>query len=527
MQTVTLYIETPGGQQIVKLDQEISIGRTNAAQLAIDDPSLSRLHATIFREGEDIWILDENSSNGTFVNGERVSPERKLRDGDEVLLGGNTRIYVEIAQPHGYTQPKPAAKPIGAVSSQTAAAHTPQIPTPPAASKKPKLPLIPIIAGAFAFFIVVFTVVALLVISGGSDNSGGNSTVRPTPTISTAAVIPLRVIDPLGGEDPDDLNDFLASWEGEEDPLKAEDIEEINISSESTSPGEKIARVDLNVSPEFWKQQWNKSLSRPKIMNEPLLYTPEMYGRGGFRKQLDKGAQLRDNGYKVPMDFADLAELRLKGVLVELPIATQSYVLDVGGSAGNGIFTEFTWEGDIPIKPGSEKHRILEQLAKNFGGREYNLDVPQDRKQMRMRLLRMFNAKSRKLFEEISAAYYERFKVPLRVTSLMRSMDYQRLLNRSNGNSYNVRPGTVPPHTTGNTFDVGRNHLPADAQNFLIRILSDLEAQGKLDTLIEGNVNACFHTFIFPDGAGPSQTTAVTKPKPTASPPPQKPKSAR
>ena len=82
MQKVTLYIETPDGQRTVPLENEISIGRTNLAQMVVNDATLSRLHATIFREGEDVWILDENSSNGCFVNGERVITERKLRDDD-------------------------------------------------------------------------------------------------------------------------------------------------------------------------------------------------------------------------------------------------------------------------------------------------------------------------------------------------------------------------------------------------------------------------------------------------------------
>jgi hypothetical protein len=87
----------------------------------------------------------------------------------------------------------------------------------------------------------------------------------------------------------------------------------------------------------------------------------------------------------------------------------------------------------------------------------------------------------------------------------------------------------VPPHTTGNTFDVGRNNLPTDAQNFLIEILSEFELQGKLDTLIEGNVNACFHTFIYPSGFAPDQRPPpVSQTKPAVSLPPKpKPKSGK
>ena len=127
-----------------------------------------------------------------------------------------------------------------------------------------------------------------------------------------------------------------------------------------------------------------------------------MYGKGGFARQLKKGEQLRDAGYKVPLDFADLAEHRLKGELVELPIATQTYVLDVGGSATEKPFTNFLLiETILFLIRSSEKYKILQRLADNFDGRKYDLNSPKDRKNMRMRLLRMYNPKSRKLFEEI------------------------------------------------------------------------------------------------------------------------------
>lgn len=504
MNTVTLYIETPNGQQTFTLENEISIGRTSAAQLVLNDPTLSRVHATIFREGGDIWVMDENSSNGTFVNGERVAPDRKLRDGDEVRLGSHTRIYVEIRQPSIYTTPAPEQ-----IKEKNVVQPSATINQPPAPSSVPtqknSIPLIPLIGAAAAFFIVIFAVIAFFVIRAYETTSSSNNgkTVTPVARVNTDAVIPIRVLDPLGGQDPEDLNDFLTSWGNEEDPLKKEDIEELKITSSSDSPGGAKARTDLNVSPEFWQKQLNLSLSRGR--GPASLMTPEIYGKDGFRKQLTKGSQLRDKGYKVPLDFGDLAELRLKGELIELPIATQTYVLDVGGSATEKPFTEFTFDnGDVPLDESSAKYQNLKRLAADFDGIKYDLNVPKDRKNIRMRLLRMFNPNSRKLFEQITAAYYGRFKVPLRVTSVMRSMDYQRALNSVNGNSYRVRPGTVPPHTTGCTFDVGRNHLPTDAQNFLIEYLSNLERQGKIDTLIEGNVNACLHTMIYPDGAAPN-----------------------
>lgn len=520
MNTVTLYIETPAGQQTVSLETEISIGRTNQAQLVLNDQTLSRVHATIFREAGDIWLMDENSSNGSFVNGERVVRDRKLRDGDEIQLGSHTRIYVEIQQSSSaYTQ-QPLAETMPGKSFQSPPSSTAGAPVnqstiqpPPTVANDNKpgsIPLIPLIGGASAFFIIIFAAIAFFILRShdnpavvSSNKSGGdsNKTTSVLAKIDTQMTIPIRVIDPLGGQDPEDLDDFLSSWGNEEEPLKEEDIEQLNISS--TSADGKQARTDLNVSPDFWKKQLDLSLSRGR--GSATLGTPEIYGKGGFAKQLAKGAQLQSRGYKVPLDFGDLAGLRLRGELVEMPIATQTYVLDVGGSATEKEFTEFSYDqGDLPLAQTSEKYQNLQKLAANFDGIKYDLNNPQDRKKMRMRLLRMFNPNSKKLFEQITAAYYEKFKVPLRVTSMMRSMDYQRALNSVNGNSYRVRPGTVPPHTTGCTFDVGRNNLPTDAQNFLIETLSALERQGKIDTLIEGNVNACLHTMIYPDGVAPN-----------------------
>src|SRR5215210_8051989 len=97
MREIILHIEAPdGARQQVALENEITIGRTSLAQIVVDDAQLSRVHATVWREGDDVWIQDENSTNGTFVNGERISTERKLNEGDEILLGTETRIFLEI-----------------------------------------------------------------------------------------------------------------------------------------------------------------------------------------------------------------------------------------------------------------------------------------------------------------------------------------------------------------------------------------------------------------------------------------------
>jgi hypothetical protein len=207
------------------------------------------------------------------------------------------------------------------------------------------------------------------------------------------------------------------------------------------------------------------------------------------------------------LDFADLAQLRLEGKFVgELPMATETYVLDIGGSATGEEFTSFDFEtGTAKITPDSPKYKYLKQLADNFDGQKYDLNNPVDRKQMRIRLLRMYNKDSRKGFEEFTKAYYDMAKVPLRVTSLLRSMDYQMSLNKTNANSFKVSgKGSLPPHTSGCAFDISRKNLTKDEQNFLMKKLSELERDRKLDSLREGNANACFHSFIYPDGIEPT-----------------------
>jgi predicted RNA-binding Zn-ribbon protein involved in translation (DUF1610 family) len=68
------------------------IGRSLAADIRFDDPTVSRRHAMLHRAPEGVArVLDDRSLNGVFVNGERVDM-RTLSDGDEVTIG-RFRLY--------------------------------------------------------------------------------------------------------------------------------------------------------------------------------------------------------------------------------------------------------------------------------------------------------------------------------------------------------------------------------------------------------------------------------------------------
>jgi len=76
------------------------IGRSLAADVRFDDPTVSRRHALIVRGPDGVRVLDDRSLNGVFVNGERVEWST-LQDGDEVLVGCHSLRYVEVVAEGG------------------------------------------------------------------------------------------------------------------------------------------------------------------------------------------------------------------------------------------------------------------------------------------------------------------------------------------------------------------------------------------------------------------------------------------
>jgi pSer/pThr/pTyr-binding forkhead associated (FHA) protein len=96
---VTLTIISPAGRRQVALGGEsLTVGRTDASALSIpEDGGLSRRHATLRREGDSVLVVDEGSTNGTFVNGQRVAEGGAVvNDGGEIRLGNSTTVAVSI-----------------------------------------------------------------------------------------------------------------------------------------------------------------------------------------------------------------------------------------------------------------------------------------------------------------------------------------------------------------------------------------------------------------------------------------------
>ena len=502
---ITLHIEGPYETREVELADELTIGRTELSKIVVDDSGLSRVNTTFFIDDEEVYAADENSLNGTFVNGEKISgPPRKLAAGDEVKIGSHTSIRVSFAG--GTYTPAPVPTGIERKTEQptpAAAASPTFVPAnPQPAIRDPQSPYVWLAAGAglMIFLIIGLAGVGIYVASRGEyqppKRIGGQQQIQ------AGAIIPVRVIDPLGGEDEDDLDDLIASWEVQEAELKAENVSDVTVGAGDTS------EADLNVTAAFLAERQKKAFEprgaetgiRPAGLNVPK----ELFGDGVI-KQKAKLREMNTKGYKQPLDFAELADKRMRKELIEMPMAGKSYYLDVGGSASENPFSMFAFQtGNQEIAPGSPKFQVLSQLAANFSGQKYDLNSGPDRRQMRMRLLRMFNQRAKPILLELADAYFQKFGRPLRVTSLTRSMDYQIGLNANNPNSFKVRgEGSLPPHTSGCAFDLARKHMTSDEQNFVMQKLAQMESIGKLDALIEYGTNACFHVFIYDDGIPP------------------------
>ena len=79
----------PEAGRRVELDLEVAIGRQDG-DLVVEDPEVSRRHAVLRRSGGSVVVEDLDSTNGTFVNGERIRSPITVGPGDQVRVGGTT-----------------------------------------------------------------------------------------------------------------------------------------------------------------------------------------------------------------------------------------------------------------------------------------------------------------------------------------------------------------------------------------------------------------------------------------------------
>jgi pSer/pThr/pTyr-binding forkhead associated (FHA) protein len=82
--------------RVFELGDEVTVGRSPGCAVPLDDDTFaSSIHARVFRRSGELWLEDLGSTNGTFLNDERLENPVRLRRGDRVKVGSTV---LEVAR---------------------------------------------------------------------------------------------------------------------------------------------------------------------------------------------------------------------------------------------------------------------------------------------------------------------------------------------------------------------------------------------------------------------------------------------
>jgi len=121
----------PNVGQVYPLEAaEIIIGRDTSSGVSINDAEVSRKHAKLSLQGSAYVIQDLGSTNGTFVNGQRITTTQVLNPGDTVSFGENIALQYEAGFDPNATVVAPSKAALTAVPVQKPAPVPAPIPSP-------------------------------------------------------------------------------------------------------------------------------------------------------------------------------------------------------------------------------------------------------------------------------------------------------------------------------------------------------------------------------------------------------------
>jgi len=126
---------TPGKTFLLEGDV-LTIGREVSNAIPINDAEISRKHSQLVLQGGKYVLTDLGSTNGTFVNGQRLTGQHVLQPGEVISLGEQISLLFEavtITDPNAtmLSSPAPAAAPHGAPQPQPAPGYAGQVPSGP------------------------------------------------------------------------------------------------------------------------------------------------------------------------------------------------------------------------------------------------------------------------------------------------------------------------------------------------------------------------------------------------------------
>ncbi|HTV39340.1 MAG TPA: FHA domain-containing protein [Candidatus Sulfotelmatobacter sp.] len=108
MAKLVVLTQSMAGRSIDLAGERTTVGRVEDNAFQIAEPSVSSRHCEILLRGEDIVVKDLNSTNGTFINGEKIS-ESVLKPGQTLRLG-NVELKLDVpGAPVAPAAPSPSA----------------------------------------------------------------------------------------------------------------------------------------------------------------------------------------------------------------------------------------------------------------------------------------------------------------------------------------------------------------------------------------------------------------------------------
>ncbi len=193
------------GVELRPKDGVTTLGRTPDNDISFpDDSNVSRAHAEIEARGNEFCLIDLNSSNGTTVNGTKVTGEMYLKPGDRIVLGGSSEILFDHAshevEPEKEDLFDDASPNIPNLPVEDALRQAPSLastasPSPAAGSRT----MLMIAGGAVLVAVVVVGVAGAIYYTSRSSACNAKATIttpEPGETIYKATEIELEIDDP-------------------------------------------------------------------------------------------------------------------------------------------------------------------------------------------------------------------------------------------------------------------------------------------------------------------------------------------
>ncbi|MBK1851819.1 FHA domain-containing protein [Marinobacter sp. 1-4A] len=85
--SLIFLLRSVNGEQQLPVAKQLKMGRSAECDVVLDQGGASRQHAVLTPDPEGVWVEDSGSTNGTFVNGERIEQACLLKEGDQLQVG--------------------------------------------------------------------------------------------------------------------------------------------------------------------------------------------------------------------------------------------------------------------------------------------------------------------------------------------------------------------------------------------------------------------------------------------------------